>query len=190
LLAQVRQGIGNCDTAGDDFPVDGTRHLFSTLRPEPGDGGALRLTALHRHIVNAAVFLIVAMVGLVLAAYPAGTRLWWLAALIVAVVLAAVFAPTLAQALLDLPLYLAIALVLIVWSARGLAWFIPGCVTYCSSSFRKAATATAVAAAATTAAPASVPAAPSAPSAAPEGSLVGQPPPPLPQGQEGGQANG
>ena len=89
LLSQVRQGIANCQTAGDGFPVDGRRYLFSTLQPDAGSAGALRLTAAHRNVVNAALFLIVAIIGLALTPRPAGTRLWWLAGLIVAIVLVA-----------------------------------------------------------------------------------------------------
>ena len=43
---------------------------------------------------------------------PAGERLWFLAGLIVVIVLIAVFTPTLAQAVLGAPLYWAIGLVL------------------------------------------------------------------------------
>src|SRR5207249_5636253 len=57
LLSQVRQGIANCQAAGDGFPVDGRRYLFSTLQPEAGSAGALRLTTAHRNAVNAALFL-------------------------------------------------------------------------------------------------------------------------------------
>src|SRR5207247_1620604 len=152
LLSQVHQGIANCETAGDGFPVDGRRYLFSTLQPDAGSAGALRLTAAHRNVVNAALFLIVAIIGLALTPRPAGTRISWLAGLIVAIVLVAVFAPTLAEALLAPPLYLAIGLVLLVWIARCLAWFMPGYVAWQSLRFRSAAAATAVAAAATAAA--------------------------------------
>lgn len=167
LLRQVRQQINNCSTAGDDFPVDGSRHLFSTLRPETGAAGALRLTVAHRNIVNAAVFLIVAIVGLVLTPRPVGTRLWWFAGFVIAIVLIAVFTPEFAAAVLATPLCLAIGLVLIVWTVRCLAWGIPGCVAYCSSQFRSAAAATAVAAAAT----ASTPPPPDSPTSSPPSSI-------------------
>jgi hypothetical protein len=170
LLYELRQGIVNCENAGSSFPLDGERHLFSTLRPAPGDAGALRLTAVHRNGVNAFVFLLVAAVGLVLTPWPAGTRLWWLAGLVVAIVLLAVFMPTLAQAVLGWPLYLAIGLVLIVWTVRCLAWFGPGCMAWCSTRLTRAATAATFAAAATTSASAT----PSTPSAAPAPSAAGQ----------------
>jgi hypothetical protein len=186
LLQQVRQGISNCDTAGEGFPIDGRRHLFSTLRPETGLAGALRLTAVHRNVVSAAVFLVVAIIGLVLTPRPAATRLWWLAGLIVAMVLVAVFTPTLAEAVLGPPLWLAMGLVLVVWAARCLAWWIPGCVTYCSSQFRQAAAATAVAAAATT----STPPPPESTQPGPPAGTAGQASSGTPfAGQEGGRSN-
>src|SRR5262249_1351915 len=127
LLGRVREGVASCDHAGSDFPLDGTRHLFSTLRPEAGTAGALRLTIADRNVVNAAVFLTIAIVGSLLTPRPVGTRLWWLAGIVVGIVLVAVFAPTLAEAILTTPLWLAIGLVLLVWLVRYLAWFVPGC---------------------------------------------------------------
>jgi hypothetical protein len=167
LLQQVRLQINNCGTAGDDFPIDGTRHLFSTLRPEKGAAGALRLTIAHRNTVNAAVFLVVAIVGLILTPRPVETRLWCLAGLIIAIVLVAVFAPDFATAVLAAPLYLAIGLVLIVWMVRCLAWVIPGGMDYCSSRFRSAAAATAVAAAAAASTPPPPESPPDSPPASP-----------------------
>lgn len=149
LLQQIRQGISNSNSAGDDFPVDGTRHLFSTLRPKGGAAGALRLTVAHRHLVSTAIFLVVAIVGIILTPYAVGTRLWWLAGLVAALVFVAVFLPDFAAAVLATPLYLAVGLVLVVWTVRCLAWAIPDCLAYCSARVRSAAAASAVAAAAT-----------------------------------------
>lgn len=149
ILSQLRAGIANCEMAGEGFPLDGERYLFSALRPAPAPAGSLRLTAMHRNAVYAGVFLLVAITGLVLTPRPAGVRLWWLAGLIVLIVLIAVFAPTLTQAVLGWPLYLAIGLVLVVWIARYLAWCIPGCVNCCGAYFTRAATAATVAAATT-----------------------------------------
>lgn len=211
LLNEVRQGIPNCGNAGDGFPVDGKRFVFSTLRPKPAAAGAIHLTTAHRNVVNFGVFLLVAIVGVVLTPRPAGTRLWWLAGLVVAVVLIAVFAPTLAQALLEpvdlgqgvesdilpslSPLGWAILLVLTVWAVRFLAWFIPGCVAWCSASFKRAATATAVAAAAASAAIAADAAPPPPPTGGASGDSPFAPatPPVSPPGdekKEGGANNG
>jgi hypothetical protein len=109
----------------DDFPVDGRRYAFSTLRPAPGAEGALRLTVVHRNVLHAAVFLIVAIIGIVLTPQAFGRRLWWLAGLVVALVLSAVFIPAFAEAVLGPPFYFALGLVLLAWLVRFLAWFTP-----------------------------------------------------------------
>jgi hypothetical protein len=193
ILHQLRSGIGGCNSAGEGFPVDGERYLFSALRPAPAPEGSLKLTSLHRNAVFAGVFLLVAAIGLALTPRPAGERLWFLAGLVVAIVLIAVFWPTLAQAVLGWPLYLAIGLVLVVWTVRCLAWCLPGCVNCCSNYFAKAATAATVAAAATT------PAASAPPPPTPEASAAGETPfapatppvaPPADSGKEGGASHG
>jgi hypothetical protein len=190
ILSQLRATIGGCETAGEGFPVDGDRYLFSALRPAPAPAGSLKLTSLHRNAVHVFVFLLVAVIGLVLTPQPAGVRLWWLAGLIVAMVLIAVFSPTLAQAVLAAPLYWAIELVLLVWVVRFLVWFVPGCVAWMSDNFRRAAAAAAVAAAAAT---------PAAGTPPPETPVAGETPfaattPPVPpaagSGQEGGANHG
>jgi hypothetical protein len=181
ILNQLRSGIDGCGAAGDSFPTDGRRYLFSTLRPEPAPAGTLRLSALDRNVVNAGIFLIVAAVGLVLTARPIGVRLWWLAGLVVALVLAAAFAPTLAHALLGDALVYALALVLMVWLVRAMAWAMPRFGAWFADRPARAAAAAAaagvVAAAATTGTPPAV---------------EGPPPPPSPSSpeQEGGASHG
>jgi hypothetical protein len=184
LLVQLRQGIANCESAGDGFQVDGRRYLFSTLQPAAGPAGALRLITAHENAVHACVFLLVAIAGLVLTPQPAAIRLWWLAGLLIAVVLLAVFAPTLAAAILGWPLYVALGLVLLVWAVRCLAWLIPGCVEWCSTRFHRAAVATTFVAAATSAAVPPVDASP------PEGSpFADQSPDVPPSDREGGKSH-
>jgi hypothetical protein len=187
ILQQIRSGIDNCAAAGSAFPTDGRRYLFSTLRPEPGTAGALRLTTLHHHAVNFGIFAIVAAMGLVLAAQPIGVRLWWLAGLVVAIVLAAVFAPALATALLGDALKWAIVLVLAVWLVRFLAWALPqwtaGLNTWMNSRPARAAAAAAVVAAAATA---GTPPAENQPGSPPDGGTAGQ----ASGKQEGGASHG
>jgi hypothetical protein len=196
ILHQLRSGIVNCELAGEGFPLDGDRYLFSALRPAPAPDGSLRLTAVHRYGVYAAVFLLVAITGLILTPRPAGTRLWWLAGLIVLIVLIAVFAPTLTQAILGWPLYLAIGLVLLVWLVRCLAWCVPGCVDCCSSYFKRAATAaTAATVVAATASPTTgeTPAQPVADAARGDTPFAPATPPVPPAGEqpkEGGASHG
>jgi hypothetical protein len=191
----------------DDFPYDGRRFVFSTLRPDPADEGAIHLRTMHRNLVNFGIFLLVAIVGVALTPQPAGTRLWWLAGMFVAVVLIAVFSPTLAQAILEpvdfgsptnatpqaglSPLSWAMLLVLLVWAVRFLAWFIPGVVAWISDGFKRAAAATAVATAA------SVPpvqAPPWPPEGAPGDTPFASATPPVPpagdENREGGASHG
>ncbi|MDX1945918.1 MAG: hypothetical protein SFU86_11015 [Pirellulaceae bacterium] len=190
LLHQVRGGVANCETAGDNFPTDGTRYLFSALRPDAGPDGALKLTALHRNVVHVGVFLLVAIVGLVLTPRPIGERLWFLAGLVVLLVLLAVFAPALASAVLGDALRYALLLVLLVWLVRFLAWALPKVVQWIStrpaSAARSATVAVAVAAA-----PSATPPPPPTPPAAVAGESPFQSPPAVPpSGQEGGPSNG
>jgi hypothetical protein len=192
-LNRLRQGIENCNSVGEGFPVDGERYLFSALQPAPAPAGSLKLTSLHRNAVHIGVFLLVAAIGLVLTPRPAGERLWFLAGLIVVIVLVAVFAPTLAQAVLGPPLYWAIGLVLVVWTIRCLVWCVPNCVACCSAYFQRAATAATVAAAAT-APPVSAtpPPMPDAPAAGETPFAPATPPvaPPSEGEKEGGASHG
>jgi hypothetical protein len=145
---------------------------------------------MHENGVNAAVFLIVAIVGLVLTPQPIGVRLWWLAGLVIVLVLAAVFAPSLAAALLGPALQWALALVLLVWLVRMLAWAIPKVFAWLATRpARAAATAAVVAAAATTGTPPPTPPGDvGSPFAA---SDEGSPPSASPsEGQEGGASHG
>lgn len=139
LLNWVQEGISG-GRGVDPFPTDGNRYLYSSLRPEAGAAGALRLFSLHRYALWSFIVIAVAGVGLALSTRPIGVRLWWLAALVVAVVLLSLFAPTLAAALLGNVFYWSLALVLIVWLAQFLAWALPKAGTWYSSRTARAAT--------------------------------------------------
>ena len=172
LIHWVREGTAAARATMEPFEPDGTRHLFSALRPEVGSAGRLSLWAVHKYWLFSAIVLVVAGVGLALTPRPIGTRLWWLSGLVIAVVLAAVFAPTLASAVLGDVFYASIGLVLLVWTVRFLAWVIPKVIAWIAvRPARAAAVATAVAAAAT------VPATPPTPeSQSPPGPTAGENP--------------
>ena len=153
LLAQVREGVAGLNNATDNFPTSGVRRLYSAIRPEAGSPGSLRLIAWHRYTLWTIIVLVVGGVGVVLAWRPLCDRLWWLAALIVAVVLSAVFAPTFAAAVLDSVFWTALALVLVVWFIQFVAWVAP----LATRPLRGATAAAAVAAAASTASAAAPP---------------------------------
>lgn len=150
-LAQIRADVAGCATVGEDFRPDGTMYLFSALRPTKDD--ALRLVSMNRNWLHVLIFGLVAMVGVVLTARPIADRLWYLAALVVAIVLIAVLMPTFAKAVLGDTLWLAIGLVIFVWLIRFLIWALPGFFQWLATRPVQ----TAVAASAVTAAAASAP---------------------------------
>lgn len=152
LLRWVNEGV-NCDIG--PFSTEASRYLYSALRPEAGSAGALRLVAMHRYVLWTLTVLVVAGVGLVLSTQKLAVRLWWLAALVVAAVLSALFAPTFANVVLDDVFYWSLALVLFVWFVQYLIWLLPQVSAWISArAARAAAMATAVAAAATASPPA------------------------------------
>jgi hypothetical protein len=202
LIAWVREGTSAAGATMEPFATDGIRQLFSALRPEPAAAGALRLVAVHKYVLYSLIVLVVAVAGLVLTVRPIDQRLWWLGGLIVAVVLAAVFAPTFANAVLGDVFFTSLGLVLVVWLVRFLAWAAPKITAWIGTRpARAAAVATAVAAAATasSAATTSAPAAqaPAASRPTGDGGISDKPPPSPPdagespfQSEEGGPTHG
>jgi hypothetical protein len=202
LIAWVRDGTNAAGATMEPFATDGIRQLFSALRPEPAAAGALRLIAVHKYVLYSLIVLVVAVVGLALTARPIEQRLWWLGGLIVAVVLAAVFMPTLANAVLGDVFITSLGLVLLVWLVRFLAWAAPKIAAWIGTRpARAAAVATAVAAAATTSsavstsAPAAQAPTPSRPAG--DGGISDKPPPSPPntgespfKSEEGGPTHG
>jgi hypothetical protein len=192
LLDQVRAGVAVKGDVGSGFPLDGSRHLFSALRPAAGPAGALRLTTAHRNVVHVLTFLIVAFTGLALTFRSVGERLWGLAALVVALVFIAVFAPTLARALVTPTLWAAIGLVLLVWVVRCLAWAVPKIAVWINSRPARAAVAAGAVAAAASApvATGETPFAPLATSGEVAESPPAPPPDPDAEKPEGGEHHG
>ena len=196
LLNWVHEGTSG-GRGTDTFPADGARYLFSALRPaSAANGGGLTIVSVHRYVLWTLIVLVVAGVGLGLSTQPIGVRLWWLAALIVAVVLTALFAPTFAEAVLNEVFYWSLALVLLVWLVQFLYWALPKAGTwYSAKTARAAAMASALAAAAANP--------PTSSSSPPQSPFASGPteirfgdvksPPPAGQsgaGQEGGGSNG
>lgn len=198
LLAWVHEGVG-VSQATDTFATDGKRFLYSSLRPEAGSAGAITLVTTHRYVLWTLIVLVVAGIGLGLSTQPIGVRLWWLAALIVAVVLSALFAPTFAEAVLNEVFFWSLALVLLVWLVQFLYWALPQAGTwYSARTARAAAMASAMAAAAANPPPAN-PSPPPPPESSPFATGpseirfgdVKSPPPPgaSGEGKEGGGSN-
>ena len=198
LLQWVHEEV-KVSQGADTFPIADSRYLYSSLRPSGGSAGALTVVSVHRYVLWTLIVLVVAGVGLGLSTQPIGIRLWWLAALIVAVVLSALFAPTFAEAVLNEVFCWSLCLVLLVWLVQFLYWALPKAGTwYSAQTARAAAMASAMASAAAN--PPAASAAPAGPSGTPFATGpneirfgdVKTPPPPGPsgEGKEGGGSNG
>lgn len=131
LLNWVREGVANCGDPGESFSVDGRLWLFSAIRPDAGAKGALKLVALHRYALHTIVLIGVAAAGLALAFRPLGERLLGALGLVIFLVLVAVFAPALATAINDWPLYTAGGVVLLAWAGQGALWCGQNCLAWC-----------------------------------------------------------
>ena len=126
LLSWVRQGTAASNLSGaDSFSTDGTLYVFSTLRPAAPPTGSLRLTSLSERGLNAAIFVVVVLGGLLLLPASLGRRALAVGALVVAVVLAGVFWPTLSMQILNGILAAALLIVAVVWTVVYLASFRP-----------------------------------------------------------------
>src|SRR5678815_2577081 len=147
LLQWVHEEVSVSQNA-DTLSLGESRFLYSSLRPSAGSAGALAVYSVHRYVLWTLIVLVVAGVGLALATQPVAVRLWWLAAVIVAVVLTALFAPTFAEAVLTPVFWWSLTLVLFVWVIRFLVWALPKASTwYSARAARAAAMASAMAAA-------------------------------------------
>ena len=120
LLGLVNLGVAHSVPTPDDFPVDGVRYLFSTLRPAQSDESTLIVASLSRKWLHFLVVLSVFGVGV------AGARRGWadraLAAFAVVgvLVVAGVFLPTLARQAADAAFWAATAVVVIGWFTASL----------------------------------------------------------------------
>jgi hypothetical protein len=115
LVDWVHEGVNVSENPGDSFPVDGQPYLFSTLRPEPGEAGSLRLTTINGNLLEFLVFAVVVAIGLLLLRRPLAARGAALAMLVILLLLLGVFLPTLATQVICGGLWLAILLTAIVW---------------------------------------------------------------------------
>jgi len=120
LVSWVREGVNLADSAAETFPTDGTRYLYSALRPAAAPEGSLRLHTMHQDWLHAAVFLFVVLGGVLLLPVAAPGRALAVGALITALVLAGVFCPTCAVQILNGVLASAIFLVLVLWAV----WYV------------------------------------------------------------------
>jgi hypothetical protein len=134
LLDEIRQTTECSSLVGQDFPVDGQRYLFSTLRPEPGASGALRMTSMKEMFFHTALVIMLSLVGIALCFRNWGARMWWLSMVAVAILMSGIFAPRFAMAVWRTPLFVTISLTVGLWAVQGLMVFTPKVTRWVSSN--------------------------------------------------------
>jgi hypothetical protein len=118
LLNWVREGVSLAGNAGD-FQTDGTLYVYSTLRPDTPPQGSLTVTVMDARWLQALVFLVVFLAGVMLLPYGCRMKSLAVGVLITIIVLLGVFWPIFAMQILNGILALAIFLVLVLWTV---AW--------------------------------------------------------------------
>ena len=120
LVHWVAEGLSADANGPLNFATDGRHLLFSTLRPPVGADGALRLAAFRDWLLKAFVLLVGLGLGLWLVPAPFQRRALVVGCMIVALVLAAVFLPSLAHAAVNNATVGGAVVVLVVW----ILWYI------------------------------------------------------------------
>ena len=116
LTNWVKEGLTT--SVATDFQTDGVMYLYSTLRPEEGAAGALKLIALEDKWWTSAILVGLVGFGLLFLFRSLQTKVVAVAALAGIVLAIGAFAPTLASQLLSLPAQLAGVMMLVLWGAR------------------------------------------------------------------------
>jgi hypothetical protein len=120
LLAWVSGGLGVDLASLRNFPTDGRHLLYSTLRPETDAAGALRPAWVPTWLLQTVLLVLIVGGGLALVAVPLGPRAVVVGAAVTAVVVLAVFAPSLARSIVNNATVAAAFIVLVVWAL----WFL------------------------------------------------------------------
>ncbi len=116
LLPWVTRGVDVDQAVLQDFATDGRRLLFSTLRPEPGQAGALRVVAVDGTLYKGVAIVVLLALGLLLAPMRFGRKVLAVGLLLAAVVLGGVFLPSAARATVSTATVAACCVVLIIWT--------------------------------------------------------------------------
>lgn len=125
LLDWVREDLNLPSDAADTFQTDGRPHLFSALNPSSGGPATLRLIGMDGTWLNAIVFGVLALGGLILIRFGAAARCTAAGTLLVLLLLSGVFLPTFLRQILCNGLVAAVAVVLVVWGVHYLVWVRP-----------------------------------------------------------------
>ena len=116
LVAWVIAGLGAPNPA-QDFVTDGRLHTFSTLQPAPPPAGSLHLVAIDRTVFDSAIFVVVALLGLVVVRRPISNKLAAVALLVALLLTAGVFLPAFSRQILGGAFWSAVLVVAVLWAA-------------------------------------------------------------------------
>ena len=101
-----------------DFQTDGVMYLYSTLRPEVGDAGSLKLVAMDEKWWSAIILVGLLCFGFLFLFKSIQTKVVAVACLTAIVIAVGAFASTLASQILNAPSFIGGMLVLVLWGAR------------------------------------------------------------------------
>ncbi|MEZ6087615.1 MAG: hypothetical protein R3C05_06240 [Pirellulaceae bacterium] len=119
LVQWVTDSIPMTGSPTSDFQTQGLLYTFSTAGPPSDERSALNITSISKDLLDAIIFLLIAVPGVVLVTQPLSRRLAAVGVTLFGLVFAAVFLPSLSLQIFDTVLFLAIFLVLAVWSLLG-----------------------------------------------------------------------
>jgi hypothetical protein len=121
LPGWVQEGLPGVQGTAEDFPTDGRLFVFSTLRPAKPPEGSLLTTTIHARWLDALVFGITLLLGLVLLPARLPVRALAVGAAVTGLVLAGVFLPTFSAQILGGVLAAAVFIVAVLWVAAYVA---------------------------------------------------------------------
>jgi len=116
LMNWVKEGLPSARAT--DFQTDGVMYLYSTLRPEVGEAGALKLVAVEDKWWTGGILVGLLCFGLLFLFRSLQTKVVAVAVLAAIVIAIGAFAPTLASQLLSSAAVLAGMMILVLWGAR------------------------------------------------------------------------
>jgi hypothetical protein len=123
LLQWVGEGVNVPRDTIANFPVDGTRYVFSSLRPGASAEDALLLRMMNASWLRACLFLAVAVLGLSLIPARSAVKALYVGATVAALLLLAVFSPTLAFQIFNAVFVAAWVVVAVLWIIWTMLWW-------------------------------------------------------------------
>ncbi|MCP3902278.1 MAG: hypothetical protein GY715_01470 [Planctomycetes bacterium] len=120
LINWVSEGVNIAGDPASGLQADGRAYLFTTLRPAAGADATLAPKTINRTLLSVLVFGIIVGLGLVLARARASWRVVAVGLLVVVLVIAGVFLPTLSLQIMDRGLLAAVVIVAVLWTAHYL----------------------------------------------------------------------